>query len=112
MVNSANNSSYNAAKPIQEKLELSATTNITSLDKAAVYLHNHGESEVNAKTLLRKIDWVILPLAFLCYAVQFIDKININVCVLPPIRKILIETFFKSVCSCHGDERGFKARRK
>jgi hypothetical protein len=89
--------------------------NITSLDKAAVYLHNHGESEegsVNARTLLRKIDWIILPLAFLCYAVQFIDKININVCVLAPVRYGIDRNFLKSVCSCHGDERGFKACRK
>ncbi|KIM92208.1 hypothetical protein PILCRDRAFT_301 [Piloderma croceum F 1598] len=74
-------SSFNVAKPMQGKIGLSATINTTSLDKAAVYLHNHSKSEegsVNAKTLLRKIDWIILPLAFLCYAVQFIDKININ----------------------------------
>lgn len=85
MFNSANNN----AKPIQEKIKFSTTMNPTSLDKAVVYLHNHSETEegsVNPKTLLRKIDWIILPLAFLCYALQIVDKININVCVLAPDR--------------------------
>jgi hypothetical protein len=55
----------------------------TSLDKAAVYLHNHGhlseEGSVNAKTLLRKLDWRLIPLAFACTTAQFIDKFTINV---------------------------------
>jgi len=73
---------------MQDKSGLeSVNISSTGLDKAAVYLHNHGQSEegsVDTRSLLRKIDWTILPLAFFCYAVQFIDKININVCVLAP----------------------------
>lgn len=55
------------------------------LDKAAVYLHSHAQSfgelerSADPKTLLRKIDWKIIPIAFACYTMQFLDKININV---------------------------------
>ncbi|KIM92205.1 hypothetical protein PILCRDRAFT_299 [Piloderma croceum F 1598] len=66
---------------IQDNTGLSVNTR-TSLDKAVVYLHNHGhlseEGSVNAKTLLRKLDWRLIPLAFACTTVQFLDKFTIN----------------------------------
>ena len=72
--------------PTEEKVELSSNASSTSLDKAAVYLHNHGqlldEGSVHVDALLHKVDWRILPLALACYAAQFIDKANLNVC--PP----------------------------
>lgn len=34
---------------------------------------------VDLKALRRKIDWRILPVMFLCYTMQFLDKVNINV---------------------------------
>lgn len=34
---------------------------------------------VDLKALRRKIDWRILPIMFLCYTMQFLDKVNINV---------------------------------
>lgn len=82
MANSAKKASPNFAKPVQEKIGLNLNMSSTSLDKAAVYLHSHYEVpkqvSVDTRTLVRKIDWRIIPLAFMCYAVQFIDKININ----------------------------------
>jgi hypothetical protein len=85
MANSAKKASPNFAKPVQEKIGLNLNMSSTSLDKAAVYLHSHYEVpkqvSVDTRTLVRKIDWRIIPLAFMCYAVQFIDKININVCI-------------------------------
>ncbi|KIM82059.1 hypothetical protein PILCRDRAFT_820966 [Piloderma croceum F 1598] len=65
-----------------EKFELSANTSSTSLDEAAIYLHTHfqllEEKSADERTLVRKIDWRIIPLAFACYAVAVIDKVNIS----------------------------------
>jgi hypothetical protein len=73
---------------IHDNTGLSVNTR-TSLDKAAVYLHNHGhlseEGSVNAKSLLRKLDWRLIPLAFACTTVQFLDKFTINVCAIVPV---------------------------
>ena len=38
----------------------------------------HGEP-TDLRALRRRIDWRILPWAFLCYTMQFIDKVLINV---------------------------------
>lgn len=35
---------------------------------------------VDINALRRKIDWHILPLMFLCYTMQFLDKVTLNVC--------------------------------
>ncbi len=65
-----------------------ATVSETSIDPRSVdaawkYLDDHhATSHVEAldlKALRRKIDWRIVPLAFLCYTMQFIDKVLINV---------------------------------
>lgn len=54
-------------------------------DEALRYLENHNgisAAEVDAvdlKALRTKIDWHIVPLMFLCYFLQFIDKVIINV---------------------------------
>lgn len=62
---------------------LGPKTSSESLDKAAVYLRSHAQSfaerSVNSRGLLGKIDWKIIPIAFVCYTMQFMDKININV---------------------------------
>jgi hypothetical protein len=52
------------------------------LDKAYIYLthqNNVGDETVDIKALRRKIDWRIVPIMFLCYTMQFIDKVNVNV---------------------------------
>lgn len=54
-------------------------------DEALRYLEGHNginSAEVDAvdlKKLRSKIDWHIVPLMFLCYFLQFIDKVIINV---------------------------------
>lgn len=41
---------------------------------------DYGEGEVHDdSTLLRKIDWQILPTMFMTYFLQFVDKISLNV---------------------------------
>lgn len=39
-----------------------------------------GEMEHHDKKLLRRVDWQILPIMFLTYFLQFVDKISLNVC--------------------------------
>jgi hypothetical protein len=79
---------------IQDKAGPSFDTR-KSLDKAAVYLHNHGglseEGSVNAKMLLRKLDWRLIPLAFAGTTVQFLDKFAINVCAVVLVLRDIIE---------------------
>lgn len=36
-------------------------------------------SHVDLVRLRRKIDWYIVPIMFLCYTMQFIDKVSLNV---------------------------------
>jgi hypothetical protein len=51
------------------------------LDTAYFYLteHRNVAQVVDLNALRRKIDWWIVPMAFLCYTLQFIDKVLINV---------------------------------
>ena len=56
------------------------------LDLAFKYIQNAKQStdealseNVDLEALRRKIDWRILPVTFLCYTMQFLDKVNINV---------------------------------
>jgi hypothetical protein len=56
------------------------------LDEAFKYIQNSKQNfdeaaaeNVDLKSLRRKIDWRILPIMFLCYTMQFLDKVNINV---------------------------------
>jgi len=58
------------------------------LDNAFKFIKNvdHGSFDVGSidlKALRRKIDWRLIPIMFLCSVMQFLDKINLNVC-LPP----------------------------
>lgn len=54
-----------------------------SVDAAWKYLTDHHATShvetLDLKALRRRIDWHIDPLAFLCYVMQFIDKVLINV---------------------------------
>lgn len=47
------------------------------VDAALEYL-NHEDttlmSEIDEKKLVRKIDWMIVPLLWLCYCFQYLDK--------------------------------------
>lgn len=48
------------------------------VDEALKFLNSdHGTAnfeEVDEKALLRKIDWMLMPLMFLCYFLQYSDK--------------------------------------
>jgi hypothetical protein len=55
------------------------------VDEAWDFLQAHGADSPDAqedelKAIRRKIDWAILPLLFVAYMLQFVDKALINVC--------------------------------
>lgn len=49
-------------------------------DKALEFLRVNEESEegtvvsIDEKTLVKKIDWMIVPIMFACYFLQYLDK--------------------------------------
>ena len=56
-----------------------------NVDQAWKFLNEHrdavaadGQPQVNMKSLRRKIDLRIVPLMFLCYTMQFLDKVILN----------------------------------
>ncbi|KAK1961163.1 major facilitator superfamily transporter [Colletotrichum sublineola] len=54
-----------------------------NVDAAWNYLNDHREAgddtaSVDMNALRRKIDWRIVPLMFLCYTMQFLDKVILN----------------------------------
>ena len=51
------------------------------VDAAWKFINDHGNADdtVNLAALRRKIDWHIVPLMFLCYTMQFLDKVILNV---------------------------------
>lgn len=56
------------------------------LDSAWKFLDQHrnaaaggGSAPIDMAALRRKIDWHIVPLMFLCYTLQFLDKVILNV---------------------------------
>lgn len=57
---------------------------VSGLDSAWKYLDQHrdadptGPGAVDIAALRRKIDWHIVPLMFLCYTLQFLDKVILN----------------------------------
>ncbi len=70
----------------------------SGLDAAWKYLDKHRDADASASAvgpidiaaLRRKIDWHIVPLMFLCYTLQFLDKVILNVrgCPLPAPRSL------------------------
>ncbi|RFU27371.1 hypothetical protein B7463_g8971, partial [Scytalidium lignicola] len=62
------------------------------LDDAYRYLNSHTDAEtdqINLKALRRKIDWHIIPIMFMCYVLQFVDKVVINYAAVMGINKDL-----------------------
>ena len=45
---------------------------------ASINTTDAAVSEVDINTLRRKVDWHIVPIMFLCYTMQFIDKVSLN----------------------------------
>ncbi|KAK1998007.1 major facilitator superfamily transporter [Colletotrichum falcatum] len=61
----------------------SSTAPPGNVDAAWEYLNNHRDAgddttSVDIDALRRKIDWRIVPLMFLCYTMQFLDKVILN----------------------------------
>jgi len=54
-------------------------------DAALEFLHDEDTAvatEVNEKALVRKIDWMIMPLMWAAYNLQYLDKVLSGSCVL------------------------------
>lgn len=70
------------------------------VDQAYVFLANtHAVGEIaegkTCNALRRKIDWRIVPVMFLCYTMNFIDKVSFNV------RSDKLNQNPRDGCSCH-----------
>jgi sugar phosphate permease len=72
---------------IEEKAQLPQTTEKTAIDAPEVdealnFLRQEGETYTftaeDEKKLVRKIDWMIMPLMWSCYFLQYLDKTLIN----------------------------------
>ncbi|WEW55538.1 hypothetical protein PRK78_000969 [Emydomyces testavorans] len=63
-----------------------ATRPARNLDEAYFFLekvNNIREDEaLDLKSIRRKVDWRIVPIMFLCYTMQFLDKVSLNVAYL------------------------------
>ncbi|KAH0601497.1 hypothetical protein MHUMG1_00373 [Metarhizium humberi] len=72
---------------------LPATAGVTNVDAAWKFLNEHRDAEgidaVNLTALRHKIDWHIVPLMFLCYTMQFLDKVILNYAAVMGINKDL-----------------------
>jgi hypothetical protein len=47
------------------------------VDEALKFLRDGGDSsstEINERSLVRRIDWMMMPLMFACYFLQYMDK--------------------------------------
>ncbi|KAK3301752.1 major facilitator superfamily domain-containing protein [Chaetomium strumarium] len=72
-----------SAKAPVEVSEKPGNVSDGGLDSAWKYLDNHRDVDtsdlgVDIATLRRKIDWRIVPLMFLAYTLQFLDKVILN----------------------------------
>jgi MFS family permease len=64
------------------------------LDDAWSFLNSHAATNIESSTidmnkLRRKIDWHIVPLMFLCYTMQFLDKVILNYAAVMGLQKDL-----------------------
>lgn len=59
------------------EMEKGVPTEVASHDRSSGVVAGSIDT-VDDKTLYRKIDWHIMPLMFLCYLLQFLDKVLIN----------------------------------
>lgn len=62
--------------------EVGVVKDIRNVDAALNFLHAEGEmremTPEDEKRLVRKIDWMIVPLMWCCYCLQYLDKTLIN----------------------------------
>ena len=68
--------------PELEKAEVGTVKDIKNADAALDFLRHEGVvremTAADEKKLIRKIDWMIVPLMWLCYNLQYLDKTLIN----------------------------------
>lgn len=60
------------------------TRTMKDLDRVHQFILNYSAfddeaSPIDLQVVRRKIDWRIVPIMFLCYTMQFIDKVLLNV---------------------------------
>lgn len=76
-------------------------------DKALEFLRDNGESEeggvvaVDEGVLVRKIDWMVVPIMFACYFLQYLDKSLCKCCFWLGVGWLL--TGFSEFRCGHGD---------
>lgn len=64
----------------------SSTESISDLDKAYNFIQNVNNAgdidtdSVDIKAIRRRVDFRLIPIMLLCYIMQTLDKVNINVC--------------------------------
>ena len=62
--------------------ETGTVKDIRNNDAALAFLHHEGTvremTKEDEKRLVRKIDWMVVPLMFYCYCLQYLDKTLIN----------------------------------
>ena len=77
----------NSSDPVHEKVQ------VKDGDEALNFLRGEavpGEADaVDEKRLVKKIDWMIMPLMFCCYLLQFLDKSLLNYAAVMGIREDL-----------------------
>lgn len=78
------------------------------VDAAWKYLDGHRDAAavdaVDINALRRRIDWHIVPLMFLCYTLQFLDKVILNVRIRPvvPVPSLLhVPHLCRRPCQIH-----------
>ncbi|KAK4215616.1 major facilitator superfamily domain-containing protein [Rhypophila decipiens] len=83
-------------RPDSEEYSHDPSTSTKHLDAAWQFLDSHRDKNTVVPTddvylakLRRKIDWHIVPLMFLCYTMQFLDKVIINYAAVMGIGKDL-----------------------
>lgn len=90
------------------------------LDEAFWFVQEAGSqkhdqpSRPELKALRTKVDWRIVPIMFLCYTMQFLDKVLLNVSCLPAWSELGPPFSLTAlvVCRCHGSEQGSEAQIK
>ncbi|KAG6032365.1 hypothetical protein E4U41_007228 [Claviceps citrina] len=90
----SSSSSENATGPSTGPL--TGPAGVTNVDAAWAFLNSHRDASaadtvdaVDLNALRRRIDWHIVPLMFLCYTMQFLDKVTLNYAAVMGISKDL-----------------------
>lgn len=76
-------------------------------DAAYNFLHEHNIdlSSVDEKALLRKIDWMIVPLMWACYNLQYVDKVLSMFSITMKVFRSFANESCSQFCIHHGPSR-------